>query len=153
MLDHDVVPRVVTPCTAWVGYSESFTEEVQLLESKERGGDLLCRFQGIDTKERAEALVDRAIFLEEASIDYDSPLANPGLIGYDVRNEEGEELGRIVHLFRTSAHYIWAIELDDKEWMMPAIDAFVVEIRHAERAAIVRTIPGMIDEESNDGNG
>lgn len=152
-LDHEVVPRVVTPCPAWVGYSDSFTEEVLLLECKERSGDLLFRFQGIDTMERAQALLDRAVFLEEESVQYDSLLSNPGLIGYEVQDEKGTRLGQITNLFRTSAHYIWTIERGETEWMIPAIDEFIVEVRHTERTVTVRTIPGLIDEEPGHANG
>ena len=51
------------------------------------------------------------------------------------------------------AKHIWTIEHEGREWMLPAITEFVVELNRAEKVAVVRPIPGMISEEGTDADG
>lgn len=150
-VDSDAIPTIATPCDVSVGFSESFTETLRLERFEDRGTDLICYFAGITVREAAERLLDRALFVSAEVLGYREPLSNPQLVGYDVLDESGEMLGRIGSIFRTPAHFIWMVESDAGEWMLPAIDAFVVEIRHEERKAITRPIPGMVTEEPEHG--
>jgi ribosomal 30S subunit maturation factor RimM len=90
------------------------------------------------------------LFLPLEAVSYAHPLAHPALIGYDVRDEAGASLGSIAAIFRTPAHFIWLVRSESGEWMLPAIDQFVLDVRHDERVAIARPIPGMMAEEPED---
>ena len=150
--DTGSTPAIETPCEAWIGYSEAFAEAHRLERVEIRPDGLVCWFEGITTREQAELLSDRALFLPSHAVGFESPLADPKLFGYQVREEgTGRDLGAIAGMFKTAAQQIWTIVTDDREWMLPAIDEFVVEIRHEERIAIVRLIPGMFDDEGDEG--
>ncbi|MEO5928947.1 MAG: ribosome maturation factor RimM [Candidatus Kapaibacterium sp.] len=153
-LDADAIPAVNVPCDAWSGYSEKFTEPLRLIKCERRTDGMICYFAGCTTREDAAQLLDRALYLPMTALDYDQPHAHPLLVGYDVRSESGEELGKIGGIFKTSAHYIWVVESEgNEEWMLPAVDQFIVEVRHDDRIAIVRPIPGMKGEETDDDGG
>ncbi|MBS1912184.1 MAG: 16S rRNA processing protein RimM [Bacteroidetes bacterium] len=144
-LDGDMVPTIATPCDAWIGFSDSFTRQVRLERTEARPGEVICHFAGIATREDAALQFgDRALFLPSGALGYGSEYAHPILVGYEVRNEAGESLGTIGGIFRTPAHLIWQIAGTDGEWLLPAIEEFVAEVRHSERVAIVRPIPGMM---------
>jgi 16S rRNA processing protein RimM len=149
-LDTEVVPQIEAPCDVRLGFSETFNRSGRLLRYEDHNGTLICFFDRVTTQQEAKELLDHALFLPESAVAYADPMAHPKLIGYRVVSEGGEELGTIDGIFKTSAHYIWGIDSGGKEWMMPAIPEFLVEIRGEERLAIVRPIPGMFTEEPDD---
>lgn len=150
-LDSDAVPLVIVPTRAWIGYTLSFVEEKQLIRCDRRPKDLICYFEGVTTPEGAAALVDKGFWLPIESIDYDSPFKHPRINGYAVRDEVGTGLGEVVKIFNTAAHPVWEIrreangDVEALEWLLPAVDQFIVAIDHQEQSVIVRTIPGMIE--------
>lgn len=146
-LDAEAIPTIATPCDTAIGYSESFTEPIRLERYEERSGDLICYFAGITTREAAARIADRALYLPMEALSYRNPLSAPLLIGYEVRDEAGTVLGTLESIFQTPAHYIWQVRNGTEEWMVPAIEQFVLDVRHQDRVAIVRPIPGMVIEE------
>jgi 16S rRNA processing protein RimM len=150
-LDSDAVPAAIAvPCECWIGFSESFLRPIRLERYELRTDDLICYFAGVNDREAAAGLADNALLLPAEAVSYKEPLSHPSLIGYEVRDEGGEALGVIGSIFRTPAHFIWLVESDGREWMVPAIDEFVREVRRDERVAVVRPIPGMVVEEPED---
>jgi 16S rRNA processing protein RimM len=149
-LDAPAIPSITLPQEVIVGYSESFARPQTLLSFDARSGDPICRFEGVTTHESARELVDQALFLPEEAIRYENPFSDPGLIGYAVCDESGRDLGEIIGLISTPAHYVWSIDAEDREWMLPAVEPFVVEIQHDRQMVVVRPIPGMYEEEPDD---
>lgn len=146
------VPAVATPCDAWVGYTDTFGETLRLERSDRRPQEIICYFAGIDDREKAERLVDRALFMSTDVLDFGDSMAHPLLVGYRVLDEQGGDLGTIEAIFRTPAHVVWQIDRNGAEWLLPAVDQFVVEVQHAERRAVVRPIEGMIEDADEPGN-
>lgn len=146
--DLDIIPRVVVPCTAWLGFSERFLSPARLLACAPHGGALICTFEGIASRTSAEDLVDRALYVAESSLIFDTPYAHPGLVGADVLDQSGRVLGQISHIGRTRAHDLWTVRCaDGQERMIPAVEEFVLEIDRAARRVTVRTIPGLLEDE------
>lgn len=158
-VDGVAVPVVETPCDAWVGYSAAFLSPVRMVACRTHGNpshgeEMICRFEGVTTREDAAAFADKALFLPIEAIRYDNAYAHPLLVGYDVIDEAGEPLGSITALIETPAHLVWQIALENREWLLPAIDEFVIGVDHEQRRATVRPIPGMLgDADDDDGAG
>lgn len=150
-LDAIAMPQISTPCAAWIGYSESFVEERRLALTENHSGSLICYFDGITSREAADALADRALWVDADRISYDDPFSDARLLGFRVHDESGRDLGVIVDILGSRTQYVWTIAFEDREWMMPAVDEFVREIRIDDKLIIARPIPGMFDEESDDG--
>lgn len=149
-LDHEVIPQIAAPCAAWLGYSANFARPVRLLECQAHSGDLLCSFEGVNTKEGADAIVDQALFLETASLSYSDPFTDPSIVGYQLHSPEGQLIGELIGLQQTAAHAVWSVRSGDKEWLFPAVAQFVVKLNPEERTATVLTIPGMIEQEEDE---
>jgi 16S rRNA processing protein RimM len=149
-LDSLAVPTVITPCTAWIGFSESFVEERRLIRCEEHSGSLICYFDGVTDRDAADALADRALWLDAGSFSFKDRFSDSRIIGYAVRDEDGRDLGTIVEILGTRAQYVWSIASGDREWMMPAVDEFVREIRTEDHTVVVRPIPGMFDDETDE---
>jgi 16S rRNA processing protein RimM len=144
------IPRVATPCDALAGYSAGFTRALRLVSCEPRPDALICLFEGITSPEAASGLVDQALYLEWDVVTFDDPSADARLPGYLVLDESGRELGRIDDIIRTPAHYVWSVRHGDREWLLPAVKPFVVDIQHDRRTAIVCPIPGMFEEDEDD---
>jgi 16S rRNA processing protein RimM len=151
-LDMLAVPTVATPCPAWVGYSESFVEERRLVRCEEHSGSLICYFDGVTTRDAADALADRALWLDAGTLSFENPFSDSRMIGYAVRDEQGRDLGTIEEIIGSPRQFVWQIRFGERQWMIPAVDEFVREIRVDEHTVVVRPIPGMIDEEPDEEN-
>lgn len=150
-LDQEAVPGIQAPSPCLVGFSASFARKLTLLRCEMHDRDLICHFDGVTDQTAAQELVDQALFLPSVALSYDSPYADPNLIGCAVVGEDGRELGVIETIGATRAHYVWVIRSGDREWMLPAIPEFVIELRNDLRRVVVRLIPGMIEEVEGNG--
>ena len=152
-VDGETTPSVAAPCDAAIGYSESFLQPIRLARYEVIQGDPLLFFEGVTSAEKAAELVDRAVFLEESLISYENPYSDPRVIGYDVRSEQGEDLGKIDGIIRTPAHYIWSVRKGEREWLLPATEPFVLSFEDDARCVTVRLIPGLLGDEEEEGSG
>ena len=145
-LDHPGTPEIDTPTLGRVGYSPSFLTECELVECDPMGqGEMVCFFAGRTTREAVEELVDMALFLPREAVHYANRYETPELIGFEVIDSEEGNLGRIVGLLRTAGHPVWEIRRDDHEWMLPAVEEFVLAIEPETGIVRVALIPGLYE--------
>ena len=149
-LDSMAVPKVRTPCAVRIGFSESFTEERELALCENHSGSLICYFTGVASRDAADALFDRGLWIDPSLLEYDDPFSDARLVGYRVFDEAGRDLGTIVDIIGSHTQYVWIIYTGEREWMMPAVEEFVREIRADDRRVIVRPIPGMYDDDEEE---
>lgn len=146
-LDFPEPPTIAVPCTVAVGFSESFNRSYELISYEPGRGEIICFFRGVDDRDKAMELADQALFLPRSAVSYGKAVADPGLIGFEVRDEENTLLGKVSGIFRTSAHYVWTVDDNGRDWMLPAIEEFVLEIDEEEKRITVRLIPGLHDQD------
>lgn len=108
--------------------------DVDVLESKIHGEDVVARLMGVADRNAAEALKGASVQVRRSHF---PPLAENefywvDLIGLAVENLQGESLGTIRGLMDNGAHPILEVQmskLDDagkpKEWLIPFVDRFV----------------------------
>lgn len=149
-LDTQAPPRIEVPCDVLVGYTESFSRPRRLLSYEPGRDEMVCYFEGVTDRDAAQELVDQALYVPKESVRYDDPFADPGFVGFGVVDEEGNDLGTVSGLMLTNAHYVWQVEEGGREWMVPAIDEFVVGIDEEAETIVVRLIPGLYDEEASE---
>ncbi len=116
-------------------------------------GDPLLFFEGVTSADQAAKIVDQAVFLDEALICYENPYSNPRVIGYAVKGEGGEDLGKINGIIRTPGHYIWSVRRGESEWLLPATEPFVVAFDDESQCVTVRLIPGLLGDAEDEGDG
>lgn len=147
-LDYPGTPVISTPCEVAVGYSESFTRSYELTRYEPGRGEIICFFRGVDDRDKAMELADQALFVPAAAVSYGTRTGDPGLIGFQVFDEENRLLGSIEGIFQTAAHYVWTIvDETGREWMLPAVDEFVLGFDEENRRIDVRLIPGLYDDD------
>lgn len=116
--------------------------DVDMLESKTHGGDVVARLMGIADRNAAEALKGATVKISRShfpALD-DDEFYWVDLIGLEVENLQGERLGVVQDLMDNGAHPILRVQmpqeagsggqLKDKpqEQLIPFVDAFVKNV-------------------------
>ncbi len=107
---------------------------------------MLLKFVGIDHINDVLKYKGEYIYLKEDDMD---KLLEEGeyfvedLKGLSVVSESGEILGAIKDVRTGAVQDVLVIENDDKEWFLPYVDEFVLDVNLAESKMTVRPIEGM----------
>ena len=100
---------------------------VSVAESAEHSGNIVARFEGCGDRDAALEYRGMGVAVPRSLL----PPAKPGeyyqadLVGWNVLNEQGEELGRITGLFSNGAHEVLRVGHAGGERLVPFVPAFV----------------------------
>jgi 16S rRNA processing protein RimM len=107
------------PSDAW--------QTVRIAESASHSGNVVARFEGCGDRDAALLFRGMGIAVPRALL----PAVKPGeyyqsdLVGLQVLNMQGEELGQVAGLFSNGAHEILRVEHDGGERLLPLVPAIV----------------------------
>jgi 16S rRNA processing protein RimM len=127
---------------------------LKVTQAKEHGDGVVASVQDIGTREAAEALKGARIFVARGSF----PTAGADefywvdLIGLDVFNRQGEDLGQVVGLLETGTHCVLRVEprpagtaaatgRQPPERLIPFVDAYVGRVDLPTRRIEVDWLP------------
>lgn len=124
-------PRVqITDYRRWLVRHNGQETEYRILRGREQGKAIVAQLEGVDTRNASEALVGATIFV------HSDQLAELGegeyywsqLIGLNVVNQQGVDLGNLEWLFETGNNDVMVVQ-GDKERFIPYIqDNFVKKV-------------------------
>lgn len=110
----------------------------------------LLKLEGVDDMNAARALVGRTLWAARA----DMPLEEgryfvQDIIGCEVRDADtGKVYGKVTNVAHPAANDVYTIRDEaGKEYLFPAVEAFLAELCPEEEYILVRPIPGMFDEQ------
>ena len=91
--------------------------------------NVLIRFEGVDTVEQAMKLKGKILSIDRTGIELpDGRHFLADLMGLAVIDAaSGAELGTIADILTPPAHEVYVVRGKGKEYMIPAVDAFLVE--------------------------
>ncbi len=110
---------------------------------------ILVKLDGIDTRTDAESLVGAELSI----LKKDLPELPEGeyyyhdLEGMGVWTEDGEYLGRIIHILSTGSNDVYEITGPRGEILIPAIKDVVVEVDVERKRMTVRLLEGLLPED------
>jgi 16S rRNA processing protein RimM len=122
---------------------------VTIAASRPFGRRLLTRFEGVATRDDAEALRDAELLIPRRDV---APLP-PGrhyrfeLVGLTVRTRAGEDLGQVVEVFATGSNDVIVVRGPAGEILLPAIDSVLLEVSPERGELRVEVPPGLLDRE------
>lgn len=105
---------------------------------------LQVRFREATSREAAAGLTNGELWVERERL----PDPGPGqvyafqLVGLAVRTRDGRELGRIAEVMPSGAHPIYVVR-GEREWLIPAIEPFVVEVNLTDGVVTVDPPAGL----------
>lgn len=137
--------RVPTPKSA--GAASSLPPALKITQVREHGQGIVASAAGVGDRSAAEALRGARIFVSRA--EFPSPKIDEyywvDLIGLQVLNKQGENLGHVIGLIDTGPHSVLRVQPPDKtapikpdeERLIPFVSAYVDAVSLPERRIIV----------------
>jgi 16S rRNA processing protein RimM len=108
-------------------------------------GRLLVQFEGVGSREEAEALHGQELTIARSQV---APLPEGKhyqfeLMGLSVRTTAGEPLGRVTDIFATGSNDVLVVEDDDREILIPMLEGVIVSVDPAAGTLVVEPPPGL----------
>lgn len=106
---------------------------------------------GVGDRDQAEALVGSELVIDGSRIDVELPRRKLPfqVVGVRVRSVEGKSLGEVTAVLFSPAHDIYEVTGARETFLVPAVPEFVVSIDIDAKEMVVRTIPGLVGDESD----
>lgn len=118
---------------------------VKVLSSRVHKTAVLCALEGVDSVEKAMKLKGKVVSLLRSQIQLPEGrhfLAD--LVGLTVMDAaSGEELGTVAEVLTLPAQNVYVVRGKGREYMIPAVPAFIVETNEDEGYVKVNVIEGM----------
>ncbi len=118
---------------------------VHVRSARPHKGCVIASLDGIEDVNAAMILKGKTVFFDRC----DAPLPNGNfflgdLIGAEVRDaDSGDVLGHVTEVLTPPAHNVYVVTGGKHSYMIPAVDAFVLETNADEGYLTVRLIEGM----------
>ncbi len=121
-------------------------EDVRKSEGENKNAFFVKLFY-IEDRHEAEQLKGKKVFVDRDALDgMGSARASVPYYKFRVLNEDRQPVGIVVNGFDTAAQQIIEIETDeDKQFMVPLVDEFVVEVDEDQQRLICRNLEMLMD--------
>ncbi len=105
------------------------------IEARRHGKGVVARFEGVESRERADELKGWEIAVERAALEVlpEGEYYWADLIGCEVFNLSGTSLGRVVELMATGANDVLVTRRAGGESLIPFVSPWVIEVRIDEK--------------------
>lgn len=141
-----IVPWCDTPdflCDFDVLYIDKKPVEVELIRAHK--GNVLAKLTGVDDIDAASALKNKIVSIDRSDVELpEGRHFIADLIGLEVRDAENDAvLGVITDVLTPPANEVYVVKGGKQEYMIPAVDEFLVETNVDAGYVRVRMIEGM----------
>lgn len=118
---------------------------VKVRAARSHKGNVLARLEGVDDVNAAMRLKGKRVSIDRTGVELpDGRHFIADLIGLTVLNDDtGEELGTIADVLTPPAHEVYVVRGKGKEYLIPAVDAFLRGTNVEEGWVRVHLIEGM----------
>lgn len=133
-------------CVVWDDVTDA-RERRRIVGARRARGAVLVTLAGCETAAAAGALVGRLLAVPAA----EALPAPPGrvypwqLAGCVVTTEDGARVGEIAGVETSPAHDLWVVRSGDREALVPAVPAIVVDVDLGLRRVVIRPPEGLLD--------
>lgn len=109
---------------------------------------LLMQFNEINTRDEAEKLLGREVFLppERLSRTAEGEYYHYQLLGLAVETTAGVQLGEVTNVIETGSNDVYAVMRHGKETLIPALEDVIVSIDLVSGRMVVDPPEGLIDD-------
>ncbi len=123
-------------------------EPIRVEHHRLHGRFVLVKFEGYDTPEAARELTHAVLYVDRAELPPldEGEYYHADLPGCEVADEQGRILGTVVDVFDSGAHDVLVIRSGQgREWMLPVVRQWVLEIAPEAGRIVVRVPEGLWD--------
>lgn len=133
---------------SWIGLAPDSAAHYRIQHVRFTHAAAVIKISGIESRTEAERHRGEYLFADES----DSPGPAPGsfyvhdIVGLEVFREDGTPVGTIREVQKAPAHDLWIVKRGNREFMIPAVRAFIRSVDLDQRRVVIRPIEGLIDE-------
>lgn len=121
---------------------------LKVVKSRIHKNAVLMTFEGINDINEAEKFKNRLIYMDRADAP-DDLIFQQDIIGFKVFDEFlDREIGTLKEILPFPTYDMLVIKGLKKEYMIPDVEQFVLEIDEEQKMIFVKTIEGLIDDEN-----
>jgi 16S rRNA processing protein RimM len=118
-----------------------FAESTKIKNEEE----VYLKLEGIDTREQANKLTQKEVWLPEADFKKFSAKSSPiSLLGYEII-EEDRPLGKILEVIEQPHQLLCRIDLNGKEAYIPLHEETIIRLNKKKQQVIVSLPPGLLE--------
>jgi 16S rRNA processing protein RimM len=132
----------------YVGDEERGVRDMEVASAAPCGALVKMRFAGVEDRAAASRLAGGYLLIPTGEA---APL--PGgrpyifhLIGLRVESRAGDDLGVITGVLENPGNDVWVARCPAGEYLIPAVDAFVLDIDLAAGRVVIDPVPGLLPE-------
>ena len=120
-------------------------QPIRIRSARVHKQSVLMMLEGVDDINAAMRLRDKMLYLDREDVQLpEGRHFITDLFGLEVRDSEsGAVLGTVADVLTPPAQAIYVVRGGEREYMIPAVDAFVLETNVEEGYLVVRLIEGM----------
>ena len=113
--------------------------------------NVLVKLAGVDDRDAASRIGCSIIKIatDGAGSRWSDFYAVDDILGLDVRTEDGQLMGTIKDVWSKTGQDIWIVRQGDKEYLLPAVKAFVRRIDFENRVVVVEPVDGLFNDVEN----
>ena len=121
--------------------------QCKVLEVRPHLGKLIVLFEGIQSRDEAEALRGTKLFVsqDEVSEPEDGSYWEHQIIGLEVFDVSGEPLGIVTNVHSGAGQDLWEVTLGERSFLLPAVEAFVKRVDLDAGRIEISPPPGLIE--------
>jgi 16S rRNA processing protein RimM len=111
---------------------------------KLNGKKLIIKLEDVSPEEAARFVGCRAYLPEEMLPAPKEGFYDKAIIGFHAFSKE-QHIGTITEVVENAAQNLFVIEQDEKEYLVPAVEAFIQKIEHTEKIVYLELPEGLLD--------
>lgn len=144
-LRRDLLDEVHPGCELRAVGRDGTEETLRIVDARDHQGRLIVRFDGLETRDDADRLRSRTLWIDREAIGPRGPDCwfVQDIIGMEVRTDDGELLGRVTDVMHTPANDVYIVRGGGGEILLPAIEDVLKTVDVEEGLMIVHLIEGL----------
>jgi 16S rRNA processing protein RimM len=123
----------------YAGRSADSVERMKVTKAALGGGFAWLFFEGIDTREKAEAIAGLQLYVDENQLlpQPDNRAYVHELVGLKVLDRNRTEVGIVTDILVMPAHEVYEVQVGKRKILIPAVEEFIEEISIREKYMLV----------------
>ncbi len=134
--------------SVYIGKNADSAAHFTVSRARSHKGAYIIELEGVSTRDSAEQLRGRAIFIEKREL----PALQEGeyyyndLIGIEVTTDEGKRLGKVTGVLPTGSNDVLEIKGPFGTVLIPAIEGVIIKLDIENKTLVVRPLEGLVPE-------
>ena len=148
ILSYAESPATFRQQTELVIHNQRDSQRLSLESVDEHKKGILLKFKGRDRIEDVEDLIGLTLYVDKKNL----PPPEEGehywheLIGMTVETDSGQRLGKLTNIIPTGSNDVYVVRQGEREWLIPAIQDVIREIKVEEQLMIISPMEGILKE-------